>query len=292
MRGSCFNAKVIGSHGARRHDLEASSFLARAGVLAIWLLAGCSVYDASLIPQAAAGSAGTDSGNAAGNSASDAGGTAAGDSNAGGTRTSTAGDGSGNNGTTDNSSAVAGSDSGASGGSGGSGSVVEGGAPGTAGESGTAGEAEAGAPPTTDPTPIELAQGKSALASTTQTNNDAFKGNDADLTTRWCAANGNFPQWWRVDLGAAHELKSFAIRLEYPQRLHSFYVETSPDDVSYTTAAGATFTDVVGEVQSADFPAGTSARYVRVTVTNGAPDPDNQPHFTWASFFEFSVLGL
>jgi F5/8 type C domain-containing protein len=256
-------------------------------VVAVWLHAGCSVYDTSLLPnpsQPVAGSAGmADLGGGSG----DIGGTSAGQASGGVSGSNTAGKPAGG---TSPSGGVSGSGTGPGSGSGG---VIEGGASGSAGEAGqaaAAGAGDAGAPMETPP--HELALNKSALASTTQTGNEAFKGNDADQVTRWCAANGDFPQWWRVDLGAAHELKSFAIRLEYPERLHSFLIETSQDDVTYTAVPGATFTDVVGDVQASDFPADASARYVRVSITNAAPDPVNQPHFTWASFFELSVLGL
>jgi hypothetical protein len=262
---------------------SARPWLRRGGVLAVWLFWGCSVYDASLLPsdsRSQAGRAGTAD---AGNGSGAVSGSAVGEENGGASGSSTAGKGSGG---APASGGVGGSGNVPSGGTGG---AVEAGAPGVAGDAGVAGEGGAG--PVEMP-PHELALNKPALASTTQTGNDAVKGNDADPVTRWCAANGNFPQWWRVDLEAAHELRSFSIRLEHPSRLHSFVIETSQDDVTYTPVPGATFTDVVGEVQSGNFSAGSSARYVRVSITDAAPDPINQPHFTWASFFEFSVLGF
>src|SRR5439155_19596203 len=61
------------------------------------------------------------------------------------------------------------------------------------------------------PPPTPLSQGKPVTASTAQHGNPASNGNDGSLATRWSAANGNYPHWWRVDLGARHSLTNATI---------------------------------------------------------------------------------
>jgi endoglucanase len=135
----------------------------------------------------------------------------------------------------------------------------------------------------------ELALGKPALASSTQTSNVAASGNDGNLATRWCAVNGSYPQWWRVDLGAAYSLSKFSVQFEHPERTYGYTIETSPDDKLYTLQATLSGK---GAVQSSDFRAGVSGRYLRITVTSGDVWMDaNGTHNPWASFFEFSVTG-
>jgi len=262
------------------------------GLFASALYASCNVYDPSLLPGAGAlgGAAGDSragneglagvpaSSGGAGSGAGGLGGSPFPSNGAGGGDGATAGTspGSGNNGGGGTGSV---DDGGASAGG-------EGGVPGAAGGAGGGG-GDGGEP--TVSTPGELALGKSALASSTQTNNDPFKGNDGDVATRWCASQGVFPQWWRVDLGQAHALQSFSVRFEYYNRTYSYVIETSPDDVTYTAVPGTTATDAVGAVQSGVFPSGTSARYVRITITNAGPDEN--PKLTWASFYEFSLIG-
>ena len=48
---------------------------------------------------------------------------------------------------------------------------------------------------------INLSQGHSATAFSVQGTSIADNCTDGSLTTRWTAASGAFPQWWRVDLG-------------------------------------------------------------------------------------------
>jgi hypothetical protein len=137
-----------------------------------------------------------------------------------------------------------------------------------------------GAPP--EPQPEGLAQARSATASSKQSGNEVAHGNDGVPATRWCADNDSLPQWWRVDLGSERLLTSFSVHWEHGDRAYSYLIETSSDDALFTTRVSNTAT---GLLQTADFPANTHARYVRITVTGAAPAG-------WASFYEFSLLGF
>lgn len=131
----------------------------------------------------------------------------------------------------------------------------------------------------------ELAHGKPSLASSVQTGNVASNGNDGNVSSRWCAKDGTYPQWWRVDLGAVVELSVFTIRFEHSDRKYSYLVETSQDDVDYTQQLSLSGT---GSTLAGSFPTGVSARYVRFTVTAGAPDGADP---TWACIREATISG-
>jgi hypothetical protein len=137
--------------------------------------------------------------------------------------------------------------------------------------------------------PVELSLGKPVTASSEQTGNEATKGNDSSITTKWCASDGTFPQWWRVDLGANHTLHDFTVNWEHPDRTYTYPVETSTNDSVYTLQASV---DGVGTVQSDAFPSNVSARYVRIRVTNATPVTYGTVTYpTWACFFDFAVNG-
>jgi hypothetical protein len=131
---------------------------------------------------------------------------------------------------------------------------------------------------------VELAQGKPATAKTVQAANPVTNGNDGLDTTRFCAANGNTGNWWRVDLGAVHTLTRIEVMWEFA-RQYNYLVEVSADDQSYTTAVDRSTTTDSAQTQTLPF-SGT-ARYVRITATALPTQPP-----TWMSFFEVKVYGM
>lgn len=133
---------------------------------------------------------------------------------------------------------------------------------------------------------LELARGKPARSSNHQFGNDASRGNDGDFATRWCASNGSYPQFWRVDLGAQHSLQDFSVRFEHASATYGYTIETSNDDAVYLLRATVSGT---GAVQTVMFPEGVSGRYVKITVTSGSSTADG--HLSWASFSELTVDG-
>jgi len=182
------------------------------------------------------------------------------------------------------------SDTGGSAGLSSAGGPDEGGAPG-GGAGANAGGSSAGTMGTGgNPTVRELATGKSAMASSIQTGNEVANGNDGDPATRWCAKGSAMPQWWRVDLGEAHQLSSFAVSFQHADRTYTYLIETSQDDSVYVQQVSLSG---LGALQSEAFPPGVSARYVRITITAATPLIDaTGTHLSWATFFEFSVIGI
>ena len=134
-------------------------------------------------------------------------------------------------------------------------------------------------PPPPPPTP--LSQGKTASASTAQHGNPASAANDGSLSTRWSASNGNYPQWWKVDLGASHSLTNATINWYLSgSRYYQYRIKTSPDDAAYTTVVDKTGNTSFGDTSDA---LSASGRYVRITVTFGSGG--------WASLWECKVFG-
>jgi hypothetical protein len=108
-------------------------------------------------------------------------------------------------------------------------------------------------------------------------------GNDGDATTFWCT-NDNLPgHWWKVDLGEASDIAGTQITWHRKNHAYLYRIETSADDVHWTSAADHTsqpnpLNDGTDAFQAAN------ARYVRVTIT-GIPSG-----YDWPSFNEFKVL--
>ncbi len=126
-----------------------------------------------------------------------------------------------------------------------------------------------------------LAWNKPAFASSQESQHPMQLGNDGNNQTRWCAANGGVPQWWKVDLGTAMTITNTQVIWERGG-VHKYKVETSADNVNWTTAVNETTNVSAANVSSDDFSA--SARYVRIVVTG-------LPRGSWASFFEFQAFG-
>ena len=138
-----------------------------------------------------------------------------------------------------------------------------------------------------DPTPIpetptNIALGKSATASSSQ--GAAYgpeKGNDGDGNTMWIAANGNAGNWWMVDLGEDYNVTGVVVNFE-DSSLWKYRIEASLDSVTWETIVDRTENEVREPVQ--DFEVDTTARYIRITVTEC-------PYDYWTAFREFEVYG-
>jgi rhamnogalacturonan endolyase len=128
-----------------------------------------------------------------------------------------------------------------------------------------------------------LSQGKPATASSDDGSNTPNKGNDGSFNNRWGASTSSYPQWWRVDLGAAHTLRNIVTSWYLnASRAYKYKVEVSNDDVNYTTVVDKTGNTATGAGYDT-LPSTTAYRYVRVTVTGSTAG--------WASFYECQVFG-
>lgn len=119
----------------------------------------------------------------------------------------------------------------------------------------------------TTPTPgtcgtANVAQGKTATASTTENGGTpASAAVDGNLGTRWSSTFAD-AQWWQVDLGSSQSVCKVTLRWEGAYG-KAFRVQTSTNGTTWATAA--TVTTGTGGVQTFDVAA--TARHVRLDLT-------------------------
>ncbi|MFA6308563.1 MAG: discoidin domain-containing protein [Clostridia bacterium] len=132
---------------------------------------------------------------------------------------------------------------------------------------------------------INLAFGKTVTASSEISASNALKANDRDPAASWTASTTEYPQWWKVDLGAKYNLRSVVSKWNSADnRVYKYKIEVSDygNDDSYTTIVDKTGNTINGKTTD-EFSA--SGRYVRITVT-GCSDITKP-----ADSFEFEVYG-
>ena len=141
---------------------------------------------------------------------------------------------------------------------------------------------EPAAPPVNFATPDNIAFKKPAAASSSEQGNPPEAACDGDADTRWCAAGGGTPQWWRVDLGKPFNLTGCEILWENEAR-YQFVVEGSPDLKTWSVLSDQRQTRGTSQLQKLAFHA-AGVRYVRITITRLPRQPT-----TWASICEVKV---
>ena len=138
--------------------------------------------------------------------------------------------------------------------------------------------------PATDLVPEDLARGKPATASSTESpDHSPGAAVDGNPATRWCADGPTSPQWWQVDLGKPEDLTGVRILWEHDGVAYQYKVEGSEDGKSWTMLSDQARSDARGQDRTHEFLA-RGLRYVRVTVVGVKGDG-------WASIFEVQVYG-
>ncbi|WP_307602086.1 discoidin domain-containing protein [Paenibacillus sp. V4I9] len=130
--------------------------------------------------------------------------------------------------------------------------------------------------------PVNLALGKTVSSDSSQSTNPASNGNDGIMTTRWSANDGNTGHWWTVDLGSSKWITGTQVMWEKLDSYYRYKIETSNDNVNWTTKVDKTWYGNTAQVQSDYFVA--TAQYVRITVAG-------VPSGATASFYDFKVFG-
>ena len=126
-----------------------------------------------------------------------------------------------------------------------------------------------------------VSQGDATADSSDDGVNVPANGNDGDLTTRWAASTGTYPQWWAVDLGDKYILQSATIDwYNAASRYYQYDIQVSSDGVNYTTVVNKTGNTTMGN--TTDTFSATN-RYVRVYVTGASAG--------YASFYECQLFG-
>ncbi len=122
-------------------------------------------------------------------------------------------------------------------------------------------------------------------ASTEETgkNNFAWRAIDGDKNTRWCAGNGNKPQWLQLEFEKQQTLSGAKIAWESGGTAYQYKIEGSADGKSWNVLTDAADNKTNGDSEST-FSA-KAVRFVKVTCT-GTTNPGN-----WASIREFTLKG-
>jgi Domain of unknown function (DUF5010)/DUF5010 C-terminal domain/F5/8 type C domain len=139
--------------------------------------------------------------------------------------------------------------------------------------------------PATAIIPLIVSEGAPVTASSQQSGNEAFKGNDSDSLTRWAASSPSMPQWWKVDLGTNRNLAGVNIDwYNSGSRAYGYQIAVSSDNTNFTTVVDKSGNTSFGNTTD-NFSALTK-RYVRITVTSTTQVNGN------ASFYECKVYGV
>lgn len=134
--------------------------------------------------------------------------------------------------------------------------------------------------------PPDFAQGKSVTVSSFESDKGhiAANGNDADSSTRWCAADAGVEQWWQVDLDEIQPIRYLAIEFEKEAKNYGYEVKVSTDASTWqsiVTKSTSRFPRWGGPTRSFH-ELDVEARYVRIEFTE-------LQRGTWASIKEFGV---
>lgn len=131
--------------------------------------------------------------------------------------------------------------------------------------------------------PLVLSQAAPVTASSFQSGNDPFKGNDGNSNTRWAASGPGMPQWWQVDLGTNRVIAGVAIDwFNSSTRGYGYQIAVSSNNVNFNIVVDKSTNTQFGNTAD-NFS--TLGRYVRITVSSATQSGG------YASFNECRVYG-
>ncbi|MCU1470038.1 MAG: coagulation factor 5/8 type domain protein [Glaciihabitans sp.] len=118
-----------------------------------------------------------------------------------------------------------------------------------------------------------LAAGRPATSSSSNSSYVASNVTDGNTSSYWESANGAFPQWAQVDLGASTSVNKVTLNLPpataWSTRTQTLSVQGSTDGSSFSNLVGSstyTFDPATGNTVTIPFTA-ANARYVRINIT-------------------------
>jgi hypothetical protein len=136
--------------------------------------------------------------------------------------------------------------------------------------------------PTPDPNGNLALEKKATASSSTTTDFPASQANDGNVETYWESINNVFPQWLKVDLGAATSVSKVVLKLPpaaaWATRNQTILVEGSTDGSTFTTLAPTavyTFDPATQNTVTITFTA-TQVRQLRLTFTANTGWPAGQ----------------
>lgn len=125
----------------------------------------------------------------------------------------------------------------------------------------------------------------SATCSSQGPRNTANMAGDADISTRWCAADSTANQWWQTDLGTAQSVKCLVLEFEHEAKHYGYNILVSNDQDNWKSilVQKPSSTPRWGGPHHVSHRVDFKARYIRVQFTEIS---DNK----WASIREFSAF--
>ena len=137
-----------------------------------------------------------------------------------------------------------------------------------------------------------LSEGKVATASVTAPGYNPSAVNDGDYSTEWKAnTSGDWPAWWKVDLGAKYNLSNAQISWfihNGSEAVYQYKIWVSDDDVNYTLAIDKTDNKWYG-FSDAQLN-GIQGRYVKIELVN-AKLHNNPNNWYTPQLYEVKVYG-
>lgn len=137
-----------------------------------------------------------------------------------------------------------------------------------------------------------LSQGKPATASITKSGYDPSAVNDGDYSTEWKAnTSGDWPAWWKVDLGEKYNLSNAQISWYIhngSEAVYQYKIWVSDDDINYTLAVDKSDNKWYG-FSDAQLN-GIQGRYVKVELLN-AKLHNNPNNWYTPQLYEVKVYG-
>lgn len=126
--------------------------------------------------------------------------------------------------------------------------------------------------------PENLAAGKRAAASTSQSGHAPGDAADGDAETRWCASGPETNQWWQTDLGKPVAFRYLGLAFEVDAAVYGYTVSVSGDGAAWRTL----FAKPLGVSAASAIECPATSRYVRVSF-------DGIKSKMWASIREFTL---
>lgn len=131
--------------------------------------------------------------------------------------------------------------------------------------------------------PVNIAQGATATASSEETGKSNFapRAIDGDASTRWCAANGSFPQSLQLDLGRPRNVTGLGFKWESSTAIYKYRLEGSMDGKTWNVLADRAKADKHYDAETFDVQ---SLQFLKLTVLGSNTG-------SWASLWETEVFG-
>ncbi len=138
-------------------------------------------------------------------------------------------------------------------------------------------------PPVSQRVPVNLALGKTATASSEESNKNNFARHaiDGNEGTRWCASSGSAPQWLQIDLGKPQPVTGVSMKWEDPNGAYHYQLEGSVDGEKWTMLADQSKNNTARSEETFDIQ---SLRHLKITYVGAG-------NGQWASLWEVRVHG-